>query len=110
MHKILFGQFLFVLLLLPMAYGAIAQDLKVYISADMEGVAGVVSQDQLGPNGFEYSQFRKFMTAEVNAANEAARNACATEIVVSASHGNGLIELKTSRSDATIGATANACS
>src|SRR5512134_2405500 len=28
--------------------------LKVYISADMEGIAGVVSGDQLGPAGFEY--------------------------------------------------------
>ncbi len=81
---------LFLLSLLTMAYGANAQDLKVYISADMEGVAGVVTQDQLGPAGFEYSQFREFMTAEVNAAIEAARDAGATEIVVSDSHGNGL--------------------
>jgi len=68
MRRILFRQFFFVLLLLPLAYGATAQDLKVYISADMEGIAGVVDQAQLGPSGFEYSQFRKFMTAEVNAA------------------------------------------
>lgn len=90
MRRILIRQFFIVLLLLPMAYGAIAQDLKVYISADMEGIAGVVDQAQLGPSGFEYGQFRKFMTAEVNAAIEAARDAGATEIVVSDSHGNGL--------------------
>ena len=89
-RNLLFPRFLFVLLLLPTAYGANAQDLKVYISADMEGIAGVVTQDQLGPKGFEYSQFRKFMTAEVNAAIEAARDVGATEIVVSDSHGNGL--------------------
>ena len=83
-------QTLFVLLLLPMTYAANADDLKVYISADMEGVAGVVDQSQLGPSGFEYGQFRKFMTAEVNAAIEAARDEGATEIVVSDSHGNGL--------------------
>ena len=65
-------------------------DLKVYISADIEGVAGVVNQEQLGPKGFEYAQFRKFMTAEVNAAIEAAREVGATEIVVSDSHGTGL--------------------
>ena len=82
MRRIHFRRFLFVLLLLPMAYGANAQDLKVFISADMEGIAGVVTQDQLGPSGFEYGQFRKFMTAEVNAAIEAARDAGATEIVV----------------------------
>lgn len=64
------------------------QRLKVFISADMEGVAGAVSPDQLGPTGFEYQRFREFMTAEVNAAIEGARAAGATEIVVADSHGN----------------------
>lgn len=71
---------------------ATAQDddgLKIYISADMEGVVGAVTGDQLGPGGFEYERFRKFMTAEVNAAIDAARAAGATEFLVSDSHGNG---------------------
>lgn len=69
---------------------AFAQEgLKVYISADMEGVAGVVTGEQLGPSGFEYSRFRQFMTDEVLAAVEGARNAGATEILISDSHGNG---------------------
>jgi D-amino peptidase len=63
--------------------------LKVYISADMEGVAGVVSGDQLSPGAFEYERFRGFMTAEVLAAIQGARDAGATTIVVSDSHGNG---------------------
>lgn len=63
--------------------------LKIYISADMEGVVGVVTGEQLGPGGFEYERFREFMTAEVNACIEAAREAGATEILVSDSHGNG---------------------
>jgi D-amino peptidase len=63
--------------------------LKVYISADMEGVAGVVTADQLLPGGFEYERFRGFMTGEVLAAIQGARDAGATEIVVSDSHGNG---------------------
>jgi D-amino peptidase len=63
--------------------------LKIYISADMEGVVGVVTAEQLGPQGFEYQRFREFMTHEVNAAIEAAFAAGATEIVVSDSHGNG---------------------
>lgn len=63
--------------------------LKLYISADMEGVVGVVTGDQLGPSGFEYQRFREFMTQEVNTAIEAAFEAGATEIVVSDSHGNG---------------------
>ncbi len=63
--------------------------LKIYISADMEGLAGVVSDAQLGPEGFEYQRFREFMTNEVNAAIEAAFAAGASEILVSDSHGNG---------------------
>ena len=65
------------------------QELKVYISADMEGVVGVVTDQQLGPSGFEYERFREFMTQEVNAAIEGALAAGATEILVSDSHGNG---------------------
>jgi len=73
-----------------------AAPLKVYISVDMEGVAGVVTADQLGPGGFEYERFRRFMTDEAVAAVRGARAAGATEVVVSDSHGNGeslLIEL-----------------
>ena len=56
--------------------------LKVLISVDMEGVAGVVTAEQLGPAGFEYGRFREFMTREALAAVTAARAAGATEIVV----------------------------
>jgi D-amino peptidase len=55
----------------------------------MEGVAGAVTGDQLGPAGFEYGRFREFMTREAMAAVEAAKAAGATEIVVADSHGNG---------------------
>jgi D-amino peptidase len=65
------------------------REFKLYISADMEGVVGVVSGEQLGPDGFEYERFREFMTAEVNAAIDAARAAGASEFVISDSHGNG---------------------
>jgi D-amino peptidase len=63
--------------------------LKIYISADMEGVVGAVTADQLSPDGFEYGRSREFMTAEVSSAIAAAYAAGATEIVVSDSHGNG---------------------
>ncbi|MFQ5568186.1 MAG: M55 family metallopeptidase [Rhodothermales bacterium] len=77
-------------LLLGVVHTAKAQDaLKIYISADMEGVVGVVTGEQLGPSGFEYQRFRTFMTQEVNTAIEAAFEAGATEVVVSDSHGNG---------------------
>ena len=79
------------LILLALSANAWAQDdgLKIFISADMEGVVGAVTAEQLRPGGFEYERFRGFMTAEVNAAIEAARGAGATEIVVADSHGNG---------------------
>jgi D-amino peptidase len=81
----------FALWMLGVAVTVNAQEkrLKIYISADMEGVVGVVTAEQLGPQGFEYQRFREFMTQEVNAAIEAAFGAGATEIVVSDSHGNG---------------------
>lgn len=79
------------LLLVCFAVSVNAQErrLKIYISADMEGVVGVVTGEQLGPQGFEYQRFREFMTQEVNAAIEGALAAGATQIVVSDSHGNG---------------------
>ena len=44
----------------------------------MEGVVGVVTGEQLGPQGFEYARFREFMTKEVNAAIEGAMAGGAT--------------------------------
>ncbi|MEA1882736.1 MAG: M55 family metallopeptidase [Candidatus Marinimicrobia bacterium] len=67
----------------------VGQGKKIFISADLEGVVGAVTGEQLGPSGFEYNRFREFMTAEVNAAIKAARSAGASEILVADSHGNG---------------------
>jgi D-amino peptidase len=80
----------------PATSKATAAPLKVYISVDMEGIAGVVTADQLLPSGFEYERFRRFMTDEAVAAVRGAQAAGATEVVVSDSHGNGeslLLEL-----------------
>jgi D-amino peptidase len=63
--------------------------MKVYVSVDMEGIAGVVSGEQLSPQGFEYERFRGFMTNEALAAIEGARAAGATEFLVADAHGNG---------------------
>lgn len=62
---------------------------SIFISADMEGIAGVVTSEQLGPSGFEYQRFREFMTREVLAAIEGARRGGAGRILVADSHGNG---------------------
>jgi D-amino peptidase len=77
------------LLCAAMPQPAAQRPLKVYISADMEGITGVASADQLGPAGFEYQQARQWMTGDVLAAIQGAREAGATEFVISDSHGNG---------------------
>jgi D-amino peptidase len=79
----------FALVVCAVAVNAQQRALKIYISADMEGVVGVVTNEQLGPQGFEYARFREFMTQEVNAAIEGAMAGGATQIVVGDSHGNG---------------------
>ena len=56
--------------------------LKVYISVDMEGVAGVVTADQLLPGGFEYERFRRFMTDEAVAAVRGAQAAGQMRLLV----------------------------
>lgn len=64
--------------------------LKVYISADMEGVGGVSTENkQSSPQGTDYEKFRRFMTLEINAAIAGAYDAGATEVVVSDSHWGG---------------------
>lgn len=62
--------------------------MKIYISADIEGISGVVSGSQTGSSGDDYQRARKLMTEEVNAAIEGAVEAGATEILVNDSHGS----------------------
>ena len=78
----------FFLLMLSLDAHAQHKKLKVFISVDMEGIAGVVTGDQLSPGGFEYQRFREFMTNEALAAVNAAKQSGATEILVGDSHGN----------------------
>jgi D-amino peptidase len=63
---------------------------RVYISVDMEGIAGVVHESQTDPTtpafAAEYGRFRRLMTAEANAAVEGALAAGATRVLVNDSH------------------------
>ena len=77
------------LLLTPLLAQAQPPPRKIFISVDMEGITGVVQPAQLGPDGFEYQRAREWMTAEVNAAIQGAREAGPADIVVCDSHGNG---------------------
>ena len=77
----------FCLLLLPS--GASAQDdIKVFISVDMEGIAGVVNWEDVSRSGKDYGYFRRIMSLEANAAVQGAFDAGATEVVVRDSHGS----------------------
>jgi D-amino peptidase len=62
--------------------------MKIYISCDMEGVAGVVEGDQTMYPGKDYDKARKWLTGEVNAVIEAALECEANEILVNDSHGD----------------------
>jgi D-amino peptidase len=63
------------------------ENLKVFISVDMEGIAGVASGMECSSRGPDYQYFRKIMTEETNAAIEGALEAGATEILVRDGHG-----------------------
>jgi D-amino peptidase len=91
----IFRVFVCICLLTLTAAGQSAQSrqvkpLRIFISVDLEGIAGVVDPAQLGPGGFEYEHARHLMTGEANAAIDGALRAGATEITVADGHGNGL--------------------
>jgi D-amino peptidase len=64
--------------------------MRVYITVDMEGIAGVVHEDQTDPtdsrHAAEYNRSCRLMTAEANAAVAGARDAGAKKVVVNDSH------------------------
>ena len=60
--------------------------MKIYISVDMEGVAGIADWEQCLPGGDDYALGRDLVLGEVNAAIEGAVAAGADEILVNDSH------------------------
>jgi D-amino peptidase len=61
--------------------------MNVYISCDMEGTAGVCSWKQVDPgDAHEYPVFRRYMTREVRAAIDGAREGGAHRLLVNDSH------------------------
>ncbi len=76
--------------------------MKLFLSADIEGVAGVVSPLQGQPGNPEYERARQLMTEEVNAAIDGAFAAGASAVLVNDSHGpmtNLLPELLDARAE-----------
>ena len=60
--------------------------MRLYISCDMEGVAGVVRPEQTNPEHAEYQVYRRLLTREVNAAIEGALEAGVQEVLVNDGH------------------------
>jgi D-amino peptidase len=63
--------------------------MRIHITADMEGIAGLSHDDQVDYKGFDYPRMRDIMTGEVQAAIEGARDAGAEEIVICDAHDTG---------------------
>jgi len=64
--------------------------MKILISADIEGVGTVVRSEHSSVQGREYSQARRLMTEEVNAAIAASFDGGASEVFVVDAHNVGL--------------------
>lgn len=62
---------------------------KLYISADIEGVSGIVDWKETDTGDFQSAYFRAQMTREVRAACEAALDAGVTDVLVKDAHGSG---------------------
>jgi D-amino peptidase len=80
--------------------------MKVLISTDIEGVAGVFHHEQVRAGNPEYERARLLMTHEANAAIAGAFDAGATEVLVNDSHGsfrNMPAELLDARAQAVMG-------
>lgn len=63
--------------------------MKVFISADMEGTAGIATWSETERDHPDHAEFRQYMTDEVIAACEGARAAGASEVLVKDAHDFG---------------------
>jgi D-amino peptidase len=62
--------------------------MRTLISADMEGVSGIVHPSETNPGGYDYERSRALMTAEVNAAVAGVLEAVpGAEVLVADAHG-----------------------
>lgn len=63
--------------------------MKIFISSDIEGTAGITHWDEADKKHATYPEFRQLMTGEVLAAIEGAIEAGATEILLKDAHDSG---------------------
>jgi D-amino peptidase len=60
---------------------------RLFISADIEGISGVTNDAQASQTGAQFGEARRWMTGDVNAALEGAFDAGVTEALVKDAHG-----------------------
>jgi len=78
----------FILLLFIPGLLSAQQNVKIFISVDMEGIGGIGTSKMVSGSGKDYVLGRQLMTDEVNTVVEAIYSAGQAEIVVNDSHGD----------------------
>ncbi|MCJ7750153.1 MAG: M55 family metallopeptidase, partial [Armatimonadetes bacterium] len=63
--------------------------MRVFIATDLEGVGGVLLDEQVNGSSAAYERARRQLTQEVNAAVEGALAGGATEVLVDDGHASG---------------------
>lgn len=63
--------------------------MRIFISADLEGITGITSWEETTPNSYGFNWAREQMTREVAAAARGALRAGASEIFIKDAHGDG---------------------
>ena len=63
--------------------------MKIYISADIEGITGIANWDEANRTKPDYQQYSRQMTGEIKAACEGAINGGASDIYIKDAHGSG---------------------
>ncbi len=74
--------------------------MNIYILADLEGISGIYSRDQLEPNHWRFDEARRLMTREVNLCAEACKAAGADKVYVRDVHGGSYTLIWDELSDA----------
>lgn len=63
--------------------------MKIYVTVDVEGISGIVNQEQAMPGSPTYHEGRQYVTEEVNACVQGCIEGGATEVIVSDRHHKG---------------------
>jgi len=61
--------------------------MNLYIMVDLEGISGIYDKEQVSPSGTRYFEGRSFMTQDINACVEAAKEAGVDKVYIKDDHG-----------------------